>query len=155
MWKHRPHPRTSESESAFLQNCSSLLGEVNLKKYLYFELTMPFPAKTCIQLIINDISTILNIHSLYLSLHFKDFIYLFLERRKGREKESEINMGVWEKHPSVASHMLPARDLALHPVVCPCQELNQQPFGSQAGTQSTEPHKPVLSLHFKGYFSET
>ena len=36
---------------------------------------------------------------------YKDFIYLFLERRKGREKERERNIDVGKKHHSVASRM--------------------------------------------------
>ena len=42
----------------------------------------------------------------------------------------------------VASHIPCTEDLAHHPDMCPDSELNQQPFGSQAGTQSTEPHEP-------------
>ena len=67
---------------------------------------------------------------------FKDFIYLFLERREGREKERERNISVQEIHWSVASHTPPTGDL------CPDWESSQQPLGSQAGTQSTEPHQP-------------
>ena len=42
----------------------------------------------------------------------------------------------------VASHALPTGDLACNPGMCSDWELNRQPFGSQAGTQSTEPHQP-------------
>ena len=35
----------------------------------------------------------------------------------------------------------PTRDLASSPGMCPDWELNQRPFGSQTGTQSTEPHQ--------------
>ena len=38
---------------------------------------------------------------------FKHFIYLFLERGQGREKERETNVDVWEKHRSFASHTPP------------------------------------------------
>ena len=66
---------------------------------------------------------------------FKEFIYLFLER--GREGERE-----GEKHqPVVASHVPPTGDLAWNPGMCPDWELNQQPFGSQAGAQSIESHQ--------------
>ena len=44
----------------------------------------------------------------------------------------------------VASHTLPTGDPAHNPGMCPDWELNQQPFGSQADTQSIEPHKPGL-----------
>ena len=80
--------------------------------------------------------------SVLLALIFlKDFIYLFLERGEGREKEKDRNSNVWL------------------PLVCPllgtwpptqaCAldwELNRQSFGSQAGTQSTEPHQPGLDF---------
>ena len=35
------------------------------------------------------------------------FIYLFLERREGREKERKRNIDVREKYQSLASHMHP------------------------------------------------
>ena len=37
----------------------------------------------------------------------KDFIYLFLERREGREKKRERNIDVREKHQLVVSHTCP------------------------------------------------
>ena len=45
------------------------------------------------------------------SFLFKGVIYLFLERREGREKE-ERNIHVQEKHQSVASLMPSTGDLA-------------------------------------------
>ena len=42
----------------------------------------------------------------------------------------------------------PTRDRALNPGTCPDQGLNQQPFGSQAGAQSAEPHQPGRSRTF-------
>ena len=45
----------------------------------------------------------------------KDFIYLFLERGEGREKERERNIDVREKHQSVA------------PCTWPIQGPNPQP----------------------------
>ena len=78
-----------------------------------------------------------------LQLHsFKDFIYLFLDRGEGREKEKERNICVG------ASHMPPTGDLAHNPGVCPDWESNWRPFGSQAGTQFTESQQPGLQLHF-------
>ena len=38
-------------------------------------------------------------------------------------------------------------DLACNPTMCPYWESNQQPFTSQSGTQSTEPHQLGLILH--------
>ena len=78
----------------------------------------------------------------FLLKHFKDFIYVFLERGEGREKEWERNINVWEIHWSVASHTTPTGDLAHNRDMCPDWESNWLPFSSQAGTQSTEPHQP-------------
>ena len=59
-----------------------------------------------------------------------------------------------EKHQCViASHTPPTRDLACNPGMCPDWESNQQLFGSQASTQSTEPHQPgefVIIFYFYG-----
>ena len=48
----------------------------------------------------------------------------------------------------VASHTPPTGDLAHNSGMCPDWELNQRHFGSQAGTQSTEPHQPRPELDF-------
>ena len=73
---------------------------------------------------------------------FKDFIYLFLQRGRKGEREGE-------KHPCVvASQVPPTGELARNPGMCPDWGLNLQPFGSQAGTQSTEPHQPGLAKTF-------
>ena len=70
-------------------------------------------------------------------------IYLFIFREWGMEGERE-----GEKHQCVvASHAPPTGDLTRNPGMCPDQELNQRPFGSQAGAQSTEPHQLGLGLH--------
>ena len=39
-------------------------------------------------------------------------------------------------------------DLSCNPDMCPDWESNWRPFGSQAGTQSTEPHQPGLYCYF-------
>ena len=63
-------------------------------------------------------------------------IYFQRERKGGRKKEGE-------KHQCVVASCAPLTgDLARNPGMCPDWESNQQPFGSQAGTQSTEPHQP-------------
>ena len=63
-----------------------------------------------------------------------------------REKEGEIE---GEKLQCVVtSHMTPTEDLAHNPGMCPDWELNQQPFGSQASTQSSEPYQPGLEKFF-------
>ena len=43
----------------------------------------------------------------------------------------------------------PTGDLARNPGICPDWESNWRPFGSQAGTQSTEPHQPGQEALFK------
>ena len=60
----------------------------------------------------------------------------FWEQGRDREREGEKHQYV------VAFCMPPTGDLARNPGMCPDWELNQGPFGSQAGTQSTEPHQP-------------
>ena len=56
----------------------------------------------------------------------------------GREAERE-----GEKHQCVvASCAPPTEDLACNPGMCPDWESNWQSLGSQACTQSTEPHQP-------------
>ena len=77
----------------------------------------------------------------------KDFMYLSLERRERRQRGAEISQ-CWEKQ-SVASRMPPTGGPACNPGVGPDQGSNQWPFGSQASTQSTEPHLPGLASHFK------
>ena len=51
-----------------------------------------------------------------------------------------------EVHRSVVSCLPPPGDLAHNPGMCPHWESNWQPLGSQAGTQSTEPHQPGLKF---------
>ena len=72
------------------------------------------------------------------------FIY-FLERGERREIEGERHQCARDIHHLVASHAPLTRDLAFNPGLCPDWELIRQPFGSQAGTQSTEPHQPQQS----------
>ena len=71
-------------------------------------------------------------------IFLKGFIYLILERGEGRREGNERG----KQQCVVASHMSPTGDLARNPDMCPDWEFNQRPFGSQAGTQSTEPHQP-------------
>ena len=53
----------------------------------------------------------------------------------------------------VASHIPPTEDdQARNLGRCPDWEPNQQPFGLQAGTQSTEPHQPGLSMVLKNLY---
>ena len=49
---------------------------------------------------------------------------------------------------SIASRTPSTRDLAHNPGTCSDWELNQRPFSLQAGTQSTELHKPGLISSF-------
>ena len=64
--------------------------------------------------------------------------YLFIFRERGRERER-----AGEKHQCVVtSHVPPTGNLAHNSGMSPDWESNQQPFGLQAGAQSTEPHQP-------------
>ena len=63
---------------------------------------------------------------MYLVYFFKDFIYLFLERGEGREKERERNISVW-----LPLTWPPTRNLAYNPGMCPDWESNLRPFGLQ------------------------
>ena len=77
-------------------------------------------------------------------IYFKDSIYLSLETR-GREGERE-----GEKHQCVlASCVPPTGNLARNPGMCSDWELIRQPFASQSGTQSTEPHQLGQRIKFK------
>ena len=53
----------------------------------------------------------------------------------------------------VASHTPPAGDLACNPGMCPDWESNQQSFGLQAGTQSTELYQPGCQYYVTNSFS--
>ena len=59
----------------------------------------------------------------------------------GRKRERNITVWLLFKHP-------PTRgvgwggDQAHNPGLCPDWESSRRPFGSQAGTQSSEPHQP-------------
>ena len=70
--------------------------------------------------------------------------YLFTCRERGREGERE-----GEKHHCVVASRAPRTgDLSLNPGVCPDWESKRRPFGSQAGTQATEPQQPGLHGFF-------
>ena len=82
--------------------------------------------------------------SLSMSDFFKIiFIHLFIFREGKGERDGEKHQCV------VASHVPPTGDLACNPGMCPDWESNWRPFGSQANTQSTEPHQPGLRFFFK------
>ena len=67
-----------------------------------------------------------------------------------REREGKRG----EKHQCVVAFHAPHNgDLDCNPSRFPDWELDQCPFGSQAGTQSTEPHQPGLCISLmKIYF---
>ena len=72
---------------------------------------------------------------------FKYFIYLFLDKGEGREKERKRNLNV------AASHTPPTGDLAHSPGMCPDWESNQRPFGLLARSQ----FKYVLRVDSEGF----
>ena len=69
-----------------------------------------------------------------ISFFFLDFIYLFLERGERRKRGRETS-----KFGCLLC--APYWGLACNPGMYPDWELNWLPFGSQAGTESTEPHQ--------------
>ena len=74
---------------------------------------------------------------------FSFSFFLFIERGRRGEREGEKHQCV------VASHVPTTGDLACDPGMCSDWDLNQEPFGSQADTQSTEPHQPGLNFLLK------
>ena len=68
--------------------------------------------------------------------------YLLLHEGEGREKERERNIHVW-----LPLACPPPGNLVFNPGMCPDWESNRWPFGSHAGTQSTEPHQPWWILN--------
>ena len=70
-------------------------------------------------------------------LLFKDFIYLLLERGKGRER----NINMQETRELVVSCLPPAGNPAHNPGMCPEWESNWWLLGSQDSPKSTEPHQ--------------
>ena len=80
-------------------------------------------------------------------LFFKRFLFIFRVRGGKIQREGEKHQCV------VASCTSYTGDLACNPGMCSNWELNWWPIGSQAGVQSTEPHRPrPLSLK-KNYFN--
>ena len=79
-------------------------------------------------------------------LFFKYFIHIFLDRGEGKEKQRKRNTDVWEKHRSVASHMLPNQGPNCNPGLCPDRESNQRHFALRDDSQPTEPHQPGLEV---------
>ena len=78
------------------------------------------------------------------------FLFLkssFIFREQGREGE---------KHQLVVCCTAPTGDMARNPGMYPDWESNQQPFGSQASTQSTEPHQPeqIVAVFLWSKFTE-
>ena len=64
------------------------------------------------------------------------YVCIYFEREGKGEGEGE-------KHQCVVASCTPsAGDLAYNPGMCPDWELNWQPFGSRASTQSTEAYQP-------------
>ena len=84
---------------------------------------------------------------IYIVLFLKRFYVFIFREGKGRRKRGR-NIDVWETHQSVACCMPPAGDPASNPGMCPDWELNRQPFVSQAGPQSIEPHQSGLKYTY-------
>ena len=75
----------------------------------------------------------------FIVIFLRYFIYLFLERGEGKEKERNMCGCLL-----CAPYWGP--DLAHNPSMCPDCVSNQRPFYFQAIAQSTEPHHPRAIL---------
>ena len=86
---------------------------------------------------------------LQLLVYFFKILFISFYRGEEREKERERNINVWLplSQPSTG-------DLTHNPGMYPDWELNWWPFGSQAGTQLTEPHQPGLIITLKTHYNK-
>ena len=108
------------------------------KHYVFSILLFLFQsALTCVHHIVSsrDLREFVTIVTLF----FKDFIYLFLERGEGREKERGKNINVWLplKHPL----------LETWPATQACALTGNRtgdPLVHRPALKSTEPHQPGL-----------
>ena len=80
---------------------------------------------------------------IYLLTYLKDFFYLFLGRKRGRETTM-----------CGCLSSTPCGDLARNSGMCPDWESNWPPFDSWAGAQSTESCQPGLYVLFKSHFQD-
>ena len=86
------------------------------------------------------------------SQFFKRILFIYFQREEKGGRETSMARDTWIGHLLVASRMPPTGDLAHNPGMCPDWESNQQPFGSQTGTQSTKPQQPgIWHLNFKNW----
>ena len=87
-----------------------------------------------------------NLPNLYTFKVFKKILFIFREGKGGRKGGRETSVcGCLSCTP----HWGPP----CNPGTCCDWELNQQPFGSQAGAQSTEPHQPGPNLYTLSMYS--
>ena len=79
--------------------------------------------------------------SFFFFFFFLKIVFIFFRERKGgRKRWRETSMC-----GCLSSHVPRTGDVAGILGMCPDWELNQRPFGLQAGAQSTEPHQPGLT----------
>ena len=85
-------------------------------------------------------TTFKNENNVYIYFFFKRFyLFIFREGKGGRKRERNISVWLPLMYPLLGTQLATqARALDW--------ELNWRPFGSQTGTQSTEPHQPGLFL---------
>ena len=99
---------------------------------------------TCCKLLMTmlvDLSSVCRFHH-WSQFYFKD-LFIFRDRKGGRKRERNIN--VWLPFTCPLWGAWPVTEAC---GICPDWELNQRPFGSQAGTQCTEPYQPGSFLRF-------
>ena len=83
-------------------------------------------------------------NSFFSKIYFLKILFILSLEKWGWEGERQ-----GKKHQFVVASLTPPTGhLAHNPGTCPDWELNLQPFGSQAGAQSTEPHQAGPSKKF-------
>ena len=85
---------------------------------------------------------------------FKDCIYLLLERREGREKETERNIDLREKHQLPLAGKRPSQGLNHSLDMCPDRQWNQWPCTLWYDAQPTEPHQSRLRCYVNYFLLE-
>ena len=78
-----------------------------------------------------------------ISFFLRFYLFIFRERKGGRKRGREISDTLIDCFLHA-----PRGDLDQNPGMYPDGDLNQRPFSSQAGTQSTESHQQGLIYYF-------
>ena len=128
--KHR-----SDAPGAFLLLTTRHVSQGRVRRWRFRTRALPVPS--CVDF--------LNV-CLFLT---KDFIYLFLEKGDGKEKERKRETVMCQRNDDrwPFTHVL-FEDQTYNPGMCPDRVSNQWPFSLLDDTQPTEPHRSGLFLFF-------